>query len=139
MRAGIFARVMSKQNVRLFASASISEWHRECRPLRGSNITTMMQSFRSSMFLQVDVLSLVQVNWEKKPFRESDIGVERTMSRSMQFIVASFVPALCGNLACAESAGFNRLADKPAPRTDRNSQIAHEQLLKKARKGGIDI
>ncbi len=35
--------------------------------------------------------------------------------------------------------GFNRPADQPAPRTDRNSQIAHEQLLEKARKGGIDI
>jgi lysophospholipase L1-like esterase len=27
----------------------------------------------------------------------------------------------------------------PAPRTDRNSQIAHEQLVQKARRGGIDI
>ena len=27
----------------------------------------------------------------------------------------------------------------PAPRTDRNSQIAHEQLLDKARRGGIDV
>jgi len=30
-------------------------------------------------------------------------------------------------------------ADKPAPRRDANSQLAHEQLLEKARKGGIDI
>ena len=30
-------------------------------------------------------------------------------------------------------------ADQPAPRTDSNSQIAHAQLLEKARKGGIDI
>ena len=29
--------------------------------------------------------------------------------------------------------------DQPAPRTDRNSQIAHEQLVEKARKGGIDV
>jgi lysophospholipase L1-like esterase len=36
-------------------------------------------------------------------------------------------------------AGFMRPADQPAPRTDRNSQIAHEQLLEKARKGGIDV
>jgi len=35
--------------------------------------------------------------------------------------------------------GFNSPADKPAPRSDRNSQIAHEQLLEKAKKGGIDI
>lgn len=36
-------------------------------------------------------------------------------------------------------AGFSRPADQPAPRTDRNSQIAHEQLLAKAKKGGIDV
>jgi lysophospholipase L1-like esterase len=30
-------------------------------------------------------------------------------------------------------------ADQPAPRTDANSQLAHTQLLEKARKGGIDI
>ena len=30
-------------------------------------------------------------------------------------------------------------ADQPIPRTDRNSLIAHEQLLEKAGKGGIDI
>ncbi|MGB9455700.1 MAG: GDSL-type esterase/lipase family protein [Bryobacteraceae bacterium] len=30
-------------------------------------------------------------------------------------------------------------ADQPAPRADRNSQLAHAQLLEKAKKGGIDI
>jgi lysophospholipase L1-like esterase len=30
-------------------------------------------------------------------------------------------------------------ADRSAPRTDRNSQIAHEQLLQKARRGRIDV
>jgi lysophospholipase L1-like esterase len=30
-------------------------------------------------------------------------------------------------------------ADQPVPRADRNSTIAHEQLLEKAAKGGIDI
>lgn len=30
-------------------------------------------------------------------------------------------------------------ADQPAPRTDKNSQIAHEQLLAKAKQGRIDI
>jgi lysophospholipase L1-like esterase len=30
-------------------------------------------------------------------------------------------------------------ADRPVPRTDRNSQIAHEQLLDKARRGRIDV
>ena len=30
-------------------------------------------------------------------------------------------------------------ADHPSPRTDPNSKLAHEQLLEKAKKGGIDI
>ena len=30
-------------------------------------------------------------------------------------------------------------ADRPAPRADQNSKIAHEQLVEKARRGGIDI
>jgi len=30
-------------------------------------------------------------------------------------------------------------ADRPAPRTDQNSQTAHTQLLEKARRGGIDV
>src|SRR4051812_32428155 len=30
-------------------------------------------------------------------------------------------------------------ADRAAPRADRNSQIAHEQLLEKAKRGGIDV
>jgi lysophospholipase L1-like esterase len=30
-------------------------------------------------------------------------------------------------------------ADQPSPRRDANSQLAHEQLVEKARKGGIDI
>jgi lysophospholipase L1-like esterase len=29
--------------------------------------------------------------------------------------------------------------DRPEPRTDRNSQIAHSQLLEKAKRGGIDL
>jgi lysophospholipase L1-like esterase len=35
--------------------------------------------------------------------------------------------------------GFHGRADQPAPRRDPNSQLAHEQLLEKAKKGGIDI
>ncbi len=35
--------------------------------------------------------------------------------------------------------GFNVPADQPAPRRDANSQLAHEQLVEKAKKGGIDI
>lgn len=34
---------------------------------------------------------------------------------------------------------FTSRADQAAPREDANSQMAHEQLLEKARKGGIDI
>ncbi|MGD1070999.1 MAG: hypothetical protein ABSB15_12730 [Bryobacteraceae bacterium] len=30
-------------------------------------------------------------------------------------------------------------ADRPAPRTDQNSRIAHEQLLEKAHQGRIDV
>jgi lysophospholipase L1-like esterase len=61
--------------------------------------------------------------------------------------------ALVSSFCCAQSlppqtgtnAGANRQgsssgpADRPAPRTDANSQLAHAQLLEKARKGGIDI
>ena len=37
-------------------------------------------------------------------------------------------------------AGFSaRGADEPSPRRDKNSQIAHEQLVEKAKMGGIDI
>jgi lysophospholipase L1-like esterase len=36
-------------------------------------------------------------------------------------------------------AQFQIPADQPAQRTDKNSAIAHEQLLEKAKKGGIDI
>ena len=35
--------------------------------------------------------------------------------------------------------GQSAPADQPAPRTDQNSQIAHEQLLAKARAGRIDV
>ena len=39
-------------------------------------------------------------------------------------------------LACAAGATG---PVRPVPRTDRNSQLAHEQLVAKARKGGIDL
>jgi lysophospholipase L1-like esterase len=65
---------------------------------------------------------------------------ENAVSRSVRFIVTVGAAALCWNPACAQPDGaLNRPADRPAPRTDRNSQIAHEQLLEKARKGGIDV
>jgi lysophospholipase L1-like esterase len=37
------------------------------------------------------------------------------------------------------SAGTAPTADQPTPRTDQNSQIAHAQLLEKARQGRIDV
>ena len=58
------------------------------------------------------------------------------MNRSVKLIVTVVAASLGGNLACAQ---FHPPADKPAPRADRNSQIAHEQLLEKARKGGLDV
>jgi len=82
------------------------------------------------------------------------------MNRPVRWMVAVFAAALCCNFACAQPSpgvgpatnsnpapsrdrrsggGFIRPADQPAPRTDRNSQIVHEQLLEKARKGGIDV
>lgn len=47
----------------------------------------------------------------------------------MKFLLACFATA---SLIWAQ-------ADRPAPRADRNSQIAHEQLLAKAKQGRIDI
>ena len=35
--------------------------------------------------------------------------------------------------------GYRSRADQPTPRRDANSQLAHQQLLEKAKKGGIDI
>jgi lysophospholipase L1-like esterase len=62
------------------------------------------------------------------------------MNCSVAFIHALAVATLCGNLACAQpSGGFSRPADHPAARTDRNSRIAHERLVAKAKQGGIDI
>jgi lysophospholipase L1-like esterase len=63
--------------------------------------------------------------------------IRKQMNRSLQFIPAFFAAMLCGNPACAQLA--DRPADQAVPRTDRNSHLAHEQLLEKARKGGIDI
>src|SRR5262245_3184462 len=62
------------------------------------------------------------------------------MNRSVQFIATLFAAALYGNFACAQTgAGIYRPADRPVPRVDRNSHIAHQQLLVKASHGGIDV
>src|SRR5213080_1138653 len=45
-------------------------------------------------------------------------------------------------LAAMASPVFAQLpmpADQPAPRSDRNSQLAHEQLIEKTRRGKIDV
>jgi glycerophosphoryl diester phosphodiesterase/lysophospholipase L1-like esterase len=47
-------------------------------------------------------------------------------------------PAVAGQSG-RESGSSTPSPDEPAPRTDQNSRIAHEQLLEKARKGGIDL
>ena len=47
-----------------------------------------------------------------------------------------FLAVLTALLSCAADAP--RLS-RPVPRTDRNSMLAHEQLVEKARKGGIDV
>src|SRR6266404_3735583 len=46
--------------------------------------------------------------------------------------------ALTGSIAVG-GGGPATGADQPAPRTDQNFQMAHSQLLEKARKGGIDV
>jgi lysophospholipase L1-like esterase len=53
----------------------------------------------------------------------------------MECVELSLVVGLL--LAAAQSVGGP--GARPAPRTDRNSQIAHQQLVDKARRGGIDI
>ena len=42
-------------------------------------------------------------------------------------------------LLTVPAAGAQPAAATPAPRTDANSKLAHEQLLEKSKKGGIDI
>jgi lysophospholipase L1-like esterase len=55
-------------------------------------------------------------------------------------IVALVLPACFYLLLLFPAAAqFQTSADQPAARTDKNSALAHEQLLEKAKKGGIDI
>ena len=79
------------------------------------------------------------------------------MKRSIQFFGAFVTAAVLCNFSSAQTPppaapattnsanaapgnrAFRSRADQPAPRRDANSQLAHEQLLEKARKGGIDI
>jgi lysophospholipase L1-like esterase len=75
------------------------------------------------------------------------------MKRPIPLLVLLAAAALIPGVCCAQNSppqtgtntgGFRQhgpswRADQPAPRTDANSQLAHIQLLEKARKGGIDI
>ncbi|HEX5110228.1 MAG TPA: GDSL-type esterase/lipase family protein [Vicinamibacterales bacterium] len=54
-------------------------------------------------------------------------------------ISTGFLLAVPHAQALAQAAAQARRGDQPVPRTDRNSQLAHEQLVEKARKGGIDV
>jgi len=61
-----------------------------------------------------------------------------TWSKASLLIVLFWMP-LSPGLASNASTQNASAADQPVPRTDKNSRIAHEQLLEKARHGGIDI
>jgi len=55
------------------------------------------------------------------------------MSRAFKFLLSLAAAALLTGLVCAQT------ADHAVARSDPNSQLAHAQLLEKARRGGIDI
>src|ERR1035438_5488719 len=79
------------------------------------------------------------------------------MKRIVQYLTATFATLLLCNLGFAQPApspaaasstnadsrqpvrSYQPGADKPVPRSDKNSQLAHEQLVEKARQGGVDI
>jgi lysophospholipase L1-like esterase len=75
------------------------------------------------------------------------------MRRPIALLLLLAAVAFVSSVCCAQNSppqtgtntgGFRRGSpsgpgDQPAPRTDANSQLAHTQLLEKARKGGIDI
>ena len=49
------------------------------------------------------------------------------------------VALLCGALLWVTPLRAQTPADRPVPRTDENSRLAHEQLLVKAKSGRIDV
>ena len=59
------------------------------------------------------------------------------MSRSARVICLAVAASAALSVAAAQDA--HGPADRPAPRTDRNSAIAHEQLVQKAKQGRIDV
>jgi len=57
----------------------------------------------------------------------------------LTFIAATIASLAAAPICLAQQSTPGKAADQPAPRSDQNSQIAHAQLLEKARKGGIDV
>src|SRR5207245_2684015 len=56
------------------------------------------------------------------------------------FVLLSVSRCLCGfALVSSSGAQSPAPADQPVPRNDRNSQLAHEQLIEKTRRGKIDV
>jgi lysophospholipase L1-like esterase len=69
-----------------------------------------------------------------------------TVYRALVVLVVSIMLSGASGCAAASSSGPDAaspsggpVAVRPVPRTDRNSQLAHAQLLDKARKSGIDV
>jgi lysophospholipase L1-like esterase len=60
------------------------------------------------------------------------------MNRSLKIVVVVGVGLFMTGLAVGQTRAGSG-ADQPVPRTDANSRTAHEQLLEKARRGGIDV
>jgi len=73
------------------------------------------------------------------------LGVYCTLAACGQFVCAQTLSPTGGNGSATNAApgrtehGFSLPADKATPRSDKNSQIAHEQLVEKAKKSGIDV
>ena len=61
------------------------------------------------------------------------------MTRMRTVWTAIALAATLTSATLAQRAGGTAPADRPVPRTDANSRLAHEQLLEKARRGGIDV
>lgn len=57
----------------------------------------------------------------------------------MKAIPVPILLLLCAGSALSVNGAVRIPADKPAPRIDRNSKFAHEQLVEKAKMGGIDV
>jgi lysophospholipase L1-like esterase len=62
----------------------------------------------------------------------------RTLARAAAVVAALAIPC-AGADAQPARGGAIQAPDQPAPRSDPNSTLAHEQLLEKARAGGVDI